>query len=75
MGGGFGGATVARLLGSQGATIVNPQNSMLFTPMLPEVAAGVVEVRNVMTPLAMACPHAEVIEGRVTDLDLDRQAG
>ena len=24
-----------------------------------------------MTPLAMACPHAEVIEGRVTDLALD----
>jgi NADH:ubiquinone reductase (H+-translocating) len=70
VGGGFGGATVARLLGTRGATIVNPQNSMLFTPMLPEVAAGVVEVRNVMTPLAMACRHAEVIEGRVTDLAL-----
>ena len=71
VGGGFGGATVARLLGARGATIVNPQNSMLFTPMLPEVAAGVVEVRNVMAPLAIACPHAEVIEGMVTDLDLD----
>ena len=71
VGGGFGGVTVGRLLGQDGATIVNPQNSMLFTPMIPEVAAGVVEVRNVMTPLAMACPHAEVIEGRVTDLALD----
>jgi NADH:ubiquinone reductase (H+-translocating) len=71
VGGGFGGVTVARLLGARGATIVNPQNSMLFTPMLPEVAAGVVEVRNVMAPLAMACPHAEVIEGMVTDLDMD----
>ena len=71
VGGGFGGVTVGRLLGQDGATIVNPQNSMLFTPMIPEVAAGVVEVRNVMTPLAMACPHVEVIEGRVTDLALD----
>jgi NADH:ubiquinone reductase (H+-translocating) len=70
VGGGFGGATVARLLGQRGATIVNAQNSMLFTPMLPELAGGVVEVRNVMTPLAMVCPHAEVISGRVTDLDL-----
>ena len=43
---------------------------MLFTPMLPELAAGIVEVRNVMTPLAMVCPHAEVITGRVTDLTL-----
>jgi len=70
VGGGFGGATVARLLGPRGATIVNAQNSMLFTPMLPEVAAGIVEMRNVMTPLAMVCPHAEVITGRVTDLAL-----
>lgn len=71
VGGGFGGAKVARLLGPRGATIVNPQNSMLFTPMLPEVAAGIVEIRNVMAPLARACPHAEVIEGRITDLVLE----
>ncbi len=70
VGGGFGGASVARLLGRRGATVVNTQNSMLFTPMLPEVAAGVIEVRNAMTPLAMMCPSAEVIPGRVTDLDL-----
>jgi NADH dehydrogenase len=70
LGGGFGGASVARLLGRRGATIVNAQNSMLFTPMLPEVAAGIVEMRNAMTPLAMLCPHAEVIPGRVTDLTL-----
>lgn len=61
---------MARLLRRTGATLVNAQNSMLFTPMLPEVAAGVVEVRNVMTPLAVMCPEAEVIAGRVTDLDL-----
>jgi NADH dehydrogenase len=48
---------------------------MLFTPMLPEVAAGIIEMRNAMTPLAMVCPHAEVIPGRVTDLALaDRRA-
>jgi NADH:ubiquinone reductase (H+-translocating) len=70
VGGGFGGASVARLLGRRGATVVNAENSMLFTPMLPEVAAGVIEVRNAMTPLAMMCPSAEVIAGRVTDLDL-----
>ena len=64
------GPSVTRLLGPRGATIVNAQNSMLFTPMLPELAAGIVEVRNVMTPLAMVCPHAEVITGRVTDLTL-----
>jgi NADH dehydrogenase len=75
IGGGFGGTTVARRLGKRGATIVNAQNSMLFTPMLPEMAAGVVEIRNAMTPLAMVCPHAEVIPGRVTNVALqDRRA-
>jgi NADH:ubiquinone reductase (H+-translocating) len=70
VGGGFGGASVARFLGGRGATVVNAQNSMLFTPMLPEVAAGVLEVRNAMTPLVMICPSAEVIAGRVAELDL-----
>ncbi len=44
---------------------------MLFTPLLPEAAAGVIETRNVMTPLAMACRHAEVIAGHLTALDVD----
>jgi hypothetical protein len=34
-GGGFAGAYVARLLGRRGATIVSPENFMLYTPMLP----------------------------------------
>jgi NADH dehydrogenase len=71
VGGGSGGVGVARLLGKRGATIVSAQNSMLFTPLLPEVAAGVIEMRNVMTPLAMTCRHAEVIAGHLTGLDVD----
>jgi NADH dehydrogenase len=76
VGGGFGGVSVARLLGKRGATIVSAQNSMLFTPLLPEVAGGVIETRNVMTPLAAVCRHAEVIAGHLTSLDLGaRRAG
>jgi NADH:ubiquinone reductase (H+-translocating) len=76
VGGGFGGVSVARLMGRRGATIVSAQNSMLFTPLLPEVAAGVIEMRNVMTPLAMACRHADVIAGHLTGLDVEgRRAG
>ncbi len=40
LGGGFAGAWVARLLGSSGATVVNVENFMLFTSMLPEAASG-----------------------------------
>lgn len=75
VGGGFAGATLARKLGKHGATIVSAENSMLFQPMLPEVAAGIIEMRHVVMPLAIVCPDAELIVGRVTDLDLEsRQA-
>jgi len=40
LGGGFGGAHVARLLGKAGATIVNQGTSMLYTPLPPPAAAG-----------------------------------
>jgi NADH:quinone reductase (non-electrogenic) len=67
-GGGFAGGYVARLLGKGGATIVSPENFMLYTPMLPEAASGTLEPRHVVVPLRMMCPHAELILGRVTAL-------
>src|SRR5262245_25020305 len=39
LGGGFAGANVARLMGDD-VTIVSPESAMLYTPLLPEVAAG-----------------------------------
>jgi NADH dehydrogenase len=69
LGGGFGGAYVAKLVGKSGATIVSPEGSMLYTPMLPEVAAGAIEPRHVAIPLRMMCPHAEVVLGRAVGLD------
>jgi NADH dehydrogenase len=66
LGGGFAGAWVARLLGKSGATIVNLENFMLFTSMLPEAASGTIEPRHVVVPLRQMCPHAELLLGRVT---------
>ncbi len=43
LGGGFAGSSVARLLGRRGATLVSPDNFMLFTPLLPEAASGTLE--------------------------------
>jgi NADH:quinone reductase (non-electrogenic) len=54
LGGGFAGAYVARLLGGQGATIVSPENFMLFTPLLPEAASGTLEPRHCVVPLRVA---------------------
>jgi NADH dehydrogenase len=65
VGGGFAGAYVARLLGRRGATIVNPDNFMVYTPLLPEAAAGTLEPRHVVVPLRQMCPHVELLLGRV----------
>jgi NADH:ubiquinone reductase (H+-translocating) len=73
LGGGFAGGYVARLLGKRGATIVSPENFMLYTPMLPEAASGTLEPRHVVVPLRMMCPHAELLLGRATDVDAKRK--
>src|SRR3954465_15322904 len=70
LGGGFAGGYVARLLGKRGATIVSPENFMLYTPLLPEAASGTLEPRHVVVPLRMMCPHAELLLGRATELDV-----
>src|SRR3954451_8283495 len=56
-GGGFGGAMAARELEkvmprqSARLSLVNDVNYMLYTPFLPEAAAGTLEPRHVVTPL------------------------
>jgi NADH:quinone reductase (non-electrogenic) len=69
LGGGFAGSYVARLLGKRGATIVNLENFMLFTPLLPEAASGTLEPRHIVVPLRLMCPHAELLLGKLTAVD------
>jgi NADH:ubiquinone reductase (H+-translocating) len=71
LGGGFAGAYVARLLGARGATIVSLENFMLYTPLLPEAASGTLEPRHTVVPLRVMCPHAELIVGAATAVDLE----
>lgn len=73
LGGGFAGSYVARLLGRRGATVVSPENFMLFTPMLPEAASGTLEPRHVVVPLRAMCRQAEVVIGRATRHDAGRR--
>jgi len=73
MGGGFAGAYVARLRGKRGATIVSPENFMLYTPMLPEAASGTLEPRHVVVPLRQMCPHAELLLARVSSIDEEQR--
>ena len=55
--------------GKRGATIVNPDNFMVYTPLLPEAAAGTLEPRHVVVPLRQMCPHAELLLGRAVARD------
>jgi NADH:ubiquinone reductase (H+-translocating) len=73
LGGGFAGSYVARELGRSGATIVNPTNFMLYTPLLPEAAAGSVEPRHVTVPLRAMAPDADLLLGSAVALDPDRR--
>ena len=73
LGGGFAGSYVARQVGQSGATIVNPTNFMLYTPLLPEAAAGSVEPRHVTVPLRTMCPHADLVLGSAVALDPQRR--
>ncbi len=73
LGGGFAGSYVGRLLKRRGATIVSLENSMLYTPLLPEAASGTIEPRHVVVPIREMCPHAELVLGRVTERDRDRK--
>jgi NADH:ubiquinone reductase (H+-translocating) len=73
LGGGFAGASVARLLGRRGATIVSPENFMLYTPLLPEAASGTLEPRHVVVPIRAMAPHAELLLGRATALDAEQR--
>jgi NADH dehydrogenase len=73
LGGGYAGAYVARQLGRRGATIVNPTNFMLYTPLLPEAAGGSIEPRHVAVPLRTMCPHADLLLGRAVALDTERR--
>src|SRR5215207_6923918 len=75
VGGGFGGASAARhlerLIPRQAArlVLVNDVNFLLYTPFLPEAAAGTLEPRHVVTPLRDLLKRTYLRLGAVTAHD------
>lgn len=51
-------------------TIISPIDYMLYTPLLPDVAGGVVDARFVTIPLAGTLRGVQAIRGRVDKADL-----
>ncbi len=80
LGGGFGGvATAQRLerLMLSGAdltvSLVSPSNSLLFTPMLAEVAGSALQPHHISAPIRATCPRTRFYRDEVGEIDLDRQ--
>src|SRR5436189_2418769 len=78
-GGGFGGfyaaRTLEKVLPAQAAriTLVNDVNFMLYTPLLPGAAAGVLEPRHVVVPLREQLPRGVDLRlGRITGATPER---
>ena len=76
LGGGFAGVECARQLESefgddQGIEIVmvSEDNFLLFTPMLPQVASGMIETRHIVLPIRTVCKKTKFYEGRIKNID------
>jgi NADH dehydrogenase len=78
LGGGFGGLYAARKLErtlpphAAKVTIVTDVNFMLYTPLLPGAGAGTLEPRHVVVPLREHLSRTDLLLGRVTGADPDR---
>jgi NADH dehydrogenase len=74
VGSGFGGFYAARALekrlpaGDAEITLVSPTDHLLYTPLLPEVAGGVLDPRDVTVPLPPRL-RSRLLLGRVDDID------
>lgn len=81
VGSGFTGFTcarhLARILGRRRApvaiTMISPVDYMLYTPLLPDVAGGVVDARFVAMPLANTLKGVRAVRGRVDAVDFARR--
>jgi NADH dehydrogenase FAD-containing subunit len=77
LGSGFGAIEVLKKLQKEFNTnngveiiLVSRDNFILFTPMLPEVASGMIETRSIVTPVRSFCKKAKFYQAKVESIDL-----
>ncbi|WP_090795908.1 NAD(P)/FAD-dependent oxidoreductase [Asanoa ishikariensis] len=75
VGGGFAGYHAAHKLvrlarGRADITLINPTDYLLYVPLLPEVAVGVLEPRQIAVSLTAALPGVRLVLGEANSLDL-----
>ena len=80
LGRGFGGVSVLNKLQDNfqtdvtiDITMVSKDNYLLFTPMLHEVASGMLETRHIVTPIRTFCKRSRFFAATVEEIDLQRK--
>ncbi|TDT31551.1 NADH dehydrogenase [Streptomyces sp. BK208] len=76
VGAGFAGYRTARTLSrltrqKADITLLNPTDYFLYLPLLPQVAAGILEPRRVSVSLSGTLPHVRLVLGEADGIDLD----
>lgn len=75
VGAGFAGYHAARALRHHAkevdVVLINPTDYFLYLPLLPEVAAGVLEPRRICVSLPRLLPNVELLLGKVSGVDLE----
>jgi NADH:ubiquinone reductase (H+-translocating) len=76
LGGGFAGVECARQLEASFRNnseieliMISEDNFLLFTPMLPQVASGMIETRHIVMPIRAICKKTKFYEGRIKNVD------
>ena len=76
LGGGFAGVECSRQLEDQfrdnpeiELVMISEDNFLLFTPMLPQVASGMIETRHIVLPIRTICQKTKFYEGRIKNID------
>jgi len=77
LGGGFAGISVLQQLQkifknnkNVKISLVNEDNFFLFTPMLPEIASGIIHPSDISIPLRMFCKNEKFYQAKVSSIDL-----
>ena len=80
LGGGFGGIytlkKIQKIFQNQPnvhISLVSKDNYFLYTPMLPEMAAGLIHPNDITIPIRKLCKQAEYYQAQISSIDLENR--
>lgn len=77
LGGGFGAITVLtnlqKKLKKSQISIVSEKNYFMFTPMLPQVASGILHPSNISIPIRNLCKNSKFFQANIESIDIQQK--